>query len=283
MKTLIIIIFLATIGTRSFAQDTAYISRDRTTALFFKSSVKIIGKTPPDFEVRQIENGLITLKAINPDFKSVKLNIQDQNTNQVYHIPVQYSYGRAGRRIEVAGSRSIITVIRSPVTNYAAIGNQLASGKRSDVVDRKKIGGVKAWVNKLSLANNKVFFRLDIRNRSNLPYDVDFIRFYIRDLKTVARMATHEQEIVPIYSNLNKHTTIFKSKEIAKVFGFHRFSLSDDQALNIELYERNGNRHLYLQIKQKDLDDLETINPAPQQPANTLVATLNKGSYERSN
>jgi hypothetical protein len=283
MKTLIIIIFLATIGTGSFAQDTAYISRDKTTALFFKSSVKIIGKTSPNFEVRQIENGLITLKAINPDFKSVKLNIQDQNTNQVYHIPVQYSYGRAGRRIEVAGSRSITTVIRSPVTNYAAIGNQLASGKRSDVVDRKKIGGVKAWVNKLSLANNKVFFRLDIRNRSNLPYDVDFIRFYIRDLKTVARMATHEQEIVPIYSNLNKHTTILKSKEIAKVFGFHRFSLSDDQALNIELYERNGNRHLYLQIKQKDLDDLQTINPAPQPPANTLVASLNKRSYETRN
>ncbi|MEB0301538.1 DUF4138 domain-containing protein [Mucilaginibacter sp. 5C4] len=283
MKTLIIIIFLATIGTGSFAQDTAYISRDRTTALFFKSSVKIIGKTPPDFKVRQIENGLITLKAINPDFKSVKLNIQDQNTNQVYHIPVQYSYGRAGRRIEVAGSRSIITVIRTPVTNYSAIGNQLASGKRSDVVDRKKIGGVKAWVNKLSLANNKVFFRLDIRNRSNLPYDVDFIRFYIRDLKTVARMATHEQEIVPLYSNLNKHTTVLKSKEIAKVFGFHRFSLSEDQALNIELYERNGNRHLYLQIKQKDLDDLQTINPAPQQPANTLVASLNKGNYKRRN
>lgn len=272
MKTLIVIIFLATIGTVSFAQDTAYISRDKTTALFFKSSVKVVGKTSPDFEVRQIENGLITLKANNPDFKSVKLNIQDRNTNQVYHIPVKYSYGQAGRRIEVGGSRAVITVIRSPVTNYTAIGSQLASGKRSDVVDRKNTGGVKAWVNKLSLANNKVFFRLDIRNRSNLPYDVDFIRFYIRDLKTVARMATHEQEIVPIYLDLFKHTTILKRKEIAKVFGFHRFSLSDDQALNIELYERNGNRHLYLQIKQKDLDDLKTITPAPPSAAVTLAA-----------
>ncbi|GAB2977378.1 hypothetical protein GCM10027049_10580 [Mucilaginibacter puniceus] len=270
MKTLIIIIFLAAIGTVSYAQDTAYISRDKTTALFFKSSVKVIGKTPSDFEVRQVENGIITLKAINPDFKSVMLNIQDQNTNEVYHIPVQYSYGRAGQRIEVGGSRAVITVIRSPVSNNAAIGSLLASGKRSDVVASKKTGGVKAWVNKLSLASNKVFFRLDIRNRSNLPYDVDFIRFYIRDLKTVARMATHEQEIVPIYSNLIKHTTISKSKEIAKVFGFNRFSLSEDQALNIELYERNGNRHLYLQIKQKDLDDLKTINSAT--PAAVILA-----------
>ncbi|MCO5936464.1 conjugative transposon protein TraN [Mucilaginibacter sp. RB4R14] len=272
MKTLIISIFLATIGTVSYAQDTAYISLDKTTALFFKSSVKVVGKTPPDFEIRQIEDGLITLKALNPDFKSVKLNIQDQSTNQVYHVAVQYSFGRAGRRIEVGVSSAVITVIRSPMSNYAAIGSLLASGKRLDVVDHKKTGGVKAWVNKLSLANNKVFFRLDIRNRSNLPYDVDFIRFYIRDLKTVARMATHEQEIVPIYSNLNKHTTILKSKEVAKVFGFHRFSLSEDQALNIELYERNGNRHLYLQIKQKDLDDLKTINPATSAAADILAA-----------
>jgi hypothetical protein len=109
-------------------------------------------------------------------------------------MQISQSYGRAGRRIEVNGGGFVITVIRSPVSNYAAIGSLLASGKRSDVVDRKKTGGVKAWVDKLSLANNNVFFRLDIRNHSNLPYDVDFIRFYIRDLKTVARMATHSRK-----------------------------------------------------------------------------------------
>lgn len=90
-------------------------------------------------------------------------------------------------------------------------------------------------------------------------YFVDFIRFYIRDLKTVARMATHEQEILPVYSTLRNKTTIVHKQEIAKIFAFHRFSLSEDQALNVEIYERHGNRHLYLQIKQKDLDDLQTI------------------------
>ena len=85
-------------------------------------------------------------------------------------------------------------------------------------------------------------------------------------------MATHEQEIVPLVTTLHKKTSIAHKQEIANVFGFHRFSLSEDQALNVELYERNGNRHLYLQIKQKDLDDLKTIKPARQQSANTLAA-----------
>jgi hypothetical protein len=68
--------------------------------------------------------------------------------------------------------------------------------------------------------------------------------------------------------------SVLKNREAAKVFAFRRFSLTEDQALNIEIYERNGNRHLYLQIKQKDLDDLKIIIPATQQPANTLAAKI---------
>lgn len=273
MKKTFIIFILGAWGTVSYAQDTAYISRDKTTAIFFKSAVKIISKPTSDFDVNQKEDALITIKALDAGFKPTRINVQEISTSKIYHIPVEYSYGRAGRRIDVDGAAPVsIRVIKTADYNYNTVVTRLAEGKRKDVVDHKKTGGIKAWVDKLSLAGNTIFFRLDIRNKSNLPYEIDFVRFYIRDLKTVARMATHEQEIVPLISSLRKKTSIAHKQEIAKVFGFHRFSLSEDQALNVELYERNGNRHLYLQIKQKDLDDLTTITPARQQPANTLAA-----------
>ena len=260
MKKSFIIFILGALGTVSYAQDTAYVSRDKTTALFFKSAVKIISKSTPDFDIDQKENALITIKALKTDFAPTRLNVQDVNTAKIYHIPVEYSFGRAGRRIEVDGASPMtVRVIKTADFSYSAVVTQLAEGKRKDVVDHEKTGGVKAWVDKLSLAGNRVFFRLDIRNKSNLPYEIDFVRFYIRDLKTVARMATHEQEIVPLITTLHKKTSIAHKQEIAKVFGFHRFSLSEDQALNVELYERNGNRHLYLQIKQKDLDNANPI------------------------
>lgn len=277
MKKSFIIFILGAWGTVSYAQDTAYVSRDKTTALFFKSAVKIISKSTPDFDLTQKEDALITIKARNTDFSPTRINVQDVSTAKIYHIPVEYSYGRAGRRIEVDGAAPMtVRVIKSAEFNYNAVVSQLSTGKRKDVVDHEKAGGVKAWVDELSLAGNRIFFRLDIRNKSNLPYEIDFVRFYIRDLKTVARMATHEQEIVPLITTLHKKTSIGHKQEIAKVFGFHRFSLSEDQALNVELYERNGNRHLYLQIKQKDLDDLKTITPAAQQPVNAIAAnTIN--------
>src|SRR5450432_1068520 len=98
MKTLIIIIFLATMGTVSFAQDTAYVSQKMVTALFFKSSVKIVSKVPSDMFIIQKANGLITLKALKANCSAEKLDVQDQTTHEVYHIPVQYSSLKAGRR-----------------------------------------------------------------------------------------------------------------------------------------------------------------------------------------
>jgi hypothetical protein len=273
MKKSFIILILGAWGTVSYAQDTAYVSRDKTTALFFKSAVKVISKPTSDFDVTQKEDALITIKALDAGFAPTRINIQDVSTAKIYHIPVEYSYGRAGRSIKIEGAAPMtVRVIKTGDYNYNSVVTQLAEGKRKDVVDHEKTGGIKAWVDKLSLAGNRIFFRLDIRNKSNLPYEIDFVRFYIRDLKTVARMATHEQEIVPLITTLHKKTSIAHKQEIAKVFGFHRFSLSEDQALNVELYERNGNRHLYLQIKQNDLDDLKTINPASQQPVNTIAA-----------
>jgi hypothetical protein len=259
MKKLISILFFAAVGTVSFAQETAYISRDKFTALIFPSNVNIVGKVPYGVSALNKGSGVIALKASRAVLEPSSITAQDQATKKIYRIPVKYSYGRAGRRIEIGQPLSSISVIRSTQTNYASISNELAAGKRKDVADRKKKGGVKTWVNKLSIADNRIFFRVDISNHSGLPYEIDFIRFYIRDLKTVSRMATHEQEIVPVFSTFGNRVAILKNKELAQVFAFRRFSLTEDQALNIEIYERNGNRHLYLQIKQKDLDNANSI------------------------
>lgn len=272
MKKLFSIIILTAIGIVSFAQDTAYISCDKFTALIFPSTVNIVGKVPNGINASNKGSGVITLKASKAGLGPSFIIAQNQATNQIYRVAVRYSYGRAGRRIEIGAPASRISVIKSSQIDYVSISNELAGGKRQDVADRKKAGGVKTWVNKLSIAGNRIFFRVDISNDSGLPYEVDFIRFYIRDLKTVSRMATHEQEIVPVFSTFGNRVAILKNKELAKVFAFRRFSLTEDQALNIEIYERNGNRHLYLQVKQNDLDDLKTINPASQQPVNVMAA-----------
>jgi hypothetical protein len=273
MKTIIVILLFALTGSLAIAQDTAYISQDKATALFFPSAVKILNGQSIQYTASNKGNGVLTVRALSSEVRACTLNVQDENSKKVYHIPVAYSYGRAGRRIGYGMASPNATTAVRPVRLEQIVAQQLASGKRKDVAAHEKTGGVKAWINKLSLAGNRIFIRLDVRNRSNLPYGIDFVRFYIRDRKTVDRMATHEQEIVPLYSNLHNHTGIVKGQEVAKVFAFKRFSLADDEALFIEVYERSGNRNLYLQIRQSDFDDIKIIS-IPQHATQMLAANF---------
>ena len=61
------------------------------------------------------------------------------STAKIYHIPVEYSYGRAGRRIELDGGAPMtVRVIKTADFNYNSVVSQLAEGKRTDVVDHEK-------------------------------------------------------------------------------------------------------------------------------------------------
>ncbi len=130
------------------------------------------------------------------------------------------------------------------------------------------------------MSGNRIFFRLDLRNRSNLPYELDFVRFYVRNRKSVTRMATHEKEIIPQYHTLPKHTTVTKGQDAVRVFAFRRFTLSDDEVLHVEVYERKGKRHLNLKIKSGELDHLQLI-PVSQPPALNMAANHKQSFFNR--
>lgn len=274
MKTLTVIFFLALIGRIAFAQDTAFISQDKTTALFFRSPVRVKSAQSGSYRLRMLGNGVLTLKALTPMPETQFLWVQEVDSKKEYRIPVVFSYGRAGRRIAYGSLSSTVAANIRPISAAEAVASQLAAGKRTDVATHAKTNGIKAWIDRISLAGNQIFFRLDVRNRSNLPYDIDFVRFYIRDRKTVNRMATHEQEIIPKYPAMQQHNMVVKGLDATQVFAFKRFSLSDDEVLYVEVYERKGNRHLYLKIKPGRLDRLKLIQ-VPKPSALAMAGNLN--------
>lgn len=271
MKKIIVMMLLALAGTLASAQDTAYISREKTTALFFPSPVILLGTPGKHCLIENRGNGLVTLKALKVMMRPQILQLQDRNSKRIYRIPLVYSYGRAGRRIEYSTSVTNVARSTSGINTEQVIARQLVQGKRANVAAYEKAGDIKAWINKISLAGKRIYLRLDVRNRSNLPYSIDFVRFYIRDRKTVDRTATHEREILPQYNMLRKRNALTRGQDVAQAFAFKRFSLSEDEVLCVEVYERTGNRHLSLKIKPKHLNRLQLI-PLPPQPALNMAA-----------
>lgn len=97
-----------------------------------------------------------------------------------------------------------------------------------------------------------MYMRIKLQNRSNISYDIDQIRFLIRDQKKSMRTASQEVEIMPVYVHNQVQKINAEAIEIM-VVAVPKFTIPDKKYLNIQLMERNGGRHMEIQLKNKKI------------------------------
>lgn len=124
---------------------------------------------------------------------------------------------------------------------------------------KDKEGNIKAELNNVLINEGSFYFKLRLSNRSSIPYDIDFIRFYIRDLKAAKRTVTQEEEIYPDAVLGQESGSIATAGRLMKIFRLNKFTLPDDKALFIELYEKNGARHMNLKVSRSDIENARTV------------------------
>ncbi len=107
--------------------------------------------------------------------------------------------------------------------------------------------------------NNLLYFHTELKNSSNVPFDVDYITFKIVDKKVAKRTAIQEQVIWPIRAH-NHMMNIGGKKSERTVFTLPKFTIPDDKHLIIELYEKEGGRHQTFTVENADLVRAKVIN-----------------------
>lgn len=107
--------------------------------------------------------------------------------------------------------------------------------------------------------NGLLYFHLQLKNSSNVPFDVDYITFKIVDKKVAKRTAIQEQVIWPLRAH-NNVTLIGGKKTERTVFTLPKFTIPDDKHLIIELHEKEGGRHQTFTVENGDLVRARVIN-----------------------
>ena len=107
--------------------------------------------------------------------------------------------------------------------------------------------------------NGLLYFHTEIRNQSNVPFDVDYITWKIVDKKVAKRTAVQEQIILPLRAQ-NYATLVPGKKSERTVFTMAKFTIPDGKCLVVELNEKNGGRHQSFVIENEDLVRANTIN-----------------------
>ncbi|WP_408582995.1 DUF4138 domain-containing protein, partial [Myroides odoratimimus] len=100
---------------------------------------------------------------------------------------------------------------------------------------------VEARLKSIYTQDGKLYFHISVNNKSNLPYQVDYISFKIKDRRTAKRTTIQEMALKPIRSYSDSQTINSHSKQ-DNVFMLDQFTLSDKQVLLIEINEKNGVR-----------------------------------------
>lgn len=107
--------------------------------------------------------------------------------------------------------------------------------------------------------NGLLYFHLQLKNSSNVSFDVDYISFKIVDKKVAKRTAIQEQVIWPLRAH-NNVTLIGGKNSERTVFTLPKFTIPDDKHLVIELHEKEGGRHQTFMVENADLVRAKVIN-----------------------
>lgn len=119
--------------------------------------------------------------------------------------------------------------------------------------------GVQLLLKSLYVYEGKFYFILQIKNKSNISYEVDFLSFKIVDKKNLKRTVVQEKVLSPLrtYEALAQ---IDHQSEEKILYLLDQFTLLDDQVLEIELMEKNGRRHQKIHVENSDLIHAEVVN-----------------------
>ena len=134
---------------------------------------------------------------------------------------------------------------------------------KNDRREIKHIGckrfGVQYLLKGIYSHNGLLYFHMQLKNSSNVPFDVDYLTFKIVDKKVAKRTAMQEQVVWPVRAYNNVQVIDGRHSE-HMVFTLPKFTLADDKHLVVELHEQQGGRHQTFTVENEDLVRANVIN-----------------------
>lgn len=245
------------------------ITTGKTTNLVFPYAIRSADRGSGDViaqQVKGIEN-ILQVKAGVKNFAETNLTVITSDGG-LYSFLVNYSPDP--KELNIRFSRDTVTEARynttttdkSPVSFSDAGSNMVEAERNSKILlenKKRNIHGVKDSKYAISVRllsihvkQNILYYQLALKNSSNLNYDVEMIRFFIRDKKRAKRSATQATELMPLYIAGNQSLVKAHSKGVC-VFAFEKFTIPDAKYFVCEIMEKNGGRNLSIKIRNSHI------------------------------
>lgn len=112
--------------------------------------------------------------------------------------------------------------------------------------------GVEVEVRGIYVHNDVIYLHVQIANNTNISFEVDYRRFVVADRKAAKRTAQQQRIIEPLRV-CNDPSIVRGHQRQRIVFALPKLTLEEGKILLLEIAEKDGARHQYLEISSKEL------------------------------
>lgn len=238
------LIFFSLAQTTSFAQTTLGLATDKTTSLIFPFSILHIDRGTKDLLVQRIKeaNNILLVKAATRDFPETNLSVFTSD-GSVYSFTICYQ------------SSPGVWVYHLPANKYAtmeAYATAVMDNPRLNYRVKKTKWDISSRLAGLYINKGVMYFQLQIENKSPIDYDIDFLKFYIRDKRKGKRTAIQETELNPLCVVGNTYQVLANCSNTI-VVALDKFTIPDAKYFGVQIMEKNGGRHFLLRMGNRTI------------------------------
>ena len=234
--------FLVVLG---FAQPVSLsISKDKTTSLIFPFAIRHVDRGTKDVLVQPVKeaDNILLVKAATENFAETNLSIVTDD-GSVYSFVLNFD------------NRPPVWVYHIPANNketLATYANGILDNSRTMHGIKDESWDMSATVTGIYIKDDVIYYQMQFDNQSPIDYDIDLLRFYIRDKKKGKRTAIQETELKPLYIAGNTSKVKGNNHNII-VVSLEKFTIPDAKYLAIQIMEKNGGRHLLMKVGNKKI------------------------------
>lgn len=249
------------------------VTYDKTSHLIFPTAIRYVDLGSEYLIAGKAEDAenVLRVKATVKDFEPETNFSVITNDGRFYSFNVYYSSYPEVLSYDLLTMQKAVDKANGNDVLFEELGNNSPSltGLLLETIYKKdkrivkhigaKSFGIQFILKGIYIHNGKYYFHTELRNKTNVPFQIDFINFKVVDKKVAKRTVVQERPMIPLrtYKPLDE---IGGKLTEQNVFLLDQFTIADDKVLLIEIFEKNGGRHQTLQIENSDLIKARLIN-----------------------
>ena len=227
------------------------VTYDKTVHILFPAPVRYVDLGSPNLIAGKADGAenVIRVKATVKNFRNETNMSVITEDGSFYTFNVKYADEPLLLNVEMADFLHDGSTVNRPNNAQEIYLKELGS----------KRFGIQYILKGVYVHNDLLYLHTEIKNSSNVPFDVDYISFKVVDKKVAKRTAIQEQVLFPVRA-FNYAVRVAGKQSERTVFCLPKFTIPDDKQLVVELCEKNGGRHQSFIVENEDLVLAKVIN-----------------------